>query len=809
MLFIFSAILVYFITMPGVYLLLRAKLCKSIVEALSAGFFFGFSLITLFYLGFSRILPVGAIDAVVIATSLLALVLSIKEIGKQQLPVWIRPVDYVQVFLVSASLLFLTTLAFGDLAGIIDDDAFIHLPNIKRVSAGDIPPHMPYFPECFLRNHTGRVMFVGTIGRFLHLEPELAAIYVTLAVCPAFIFMFHAFALRLGKGRRLPTAFCFFGLLFLVSFALEPVSIKFYSIRAGAITYVWNNNIFAFSHAVFIAWLIGTTIERLLSQTQSRLTTIRQNKLVLLICMLAYAGLYFVYISNFLMFSLLLAALPIVAALINPQQRVRSFFDAALYIGVIVGGMLLVHLIVSPFLLERIGISLGLIQTSEPLGFTQQAHLSFPKKDLFSITNPQGQDMPFITWRSLTAQGLSFYIGLAGLFYGFVRKKYSIAVLSLFGWLALIWQMTVDMGEYKAETLRLMLVAHMAFGAVTGLMIGLALDKFNQWSGHVPEGFNVPPNAQRAIQVSQFLLVGLSIALCGWMAWGNVDKFVAAKHWNVKRNIRKMIAIHKKDPESWNSLLKFPKVDFEVDRALASMVHKPSENVMLRVKQDDKFADGNPICALAPLINAASITGAGMVGICHEHGPPYMGKRIFPWGYRASLFWEKPSSDLLNQLAPNWIVVDPTLVSAGVLEKVLKVTGITKVLSFADESGRKRILMKYNRFAIPSTKEGQATLEFDKNVVVQAKAFKLIELPVKVVSAAGADKVKPQMVVYSKEGDLANAMDMPIVGIEKNDKDEYKMYFVMIQSGQWLVSFVDPQTQRPLHDSRITVKVAE
>ena len=158
------------------------------------------------------------------------------------------------MLVVGFALLFMLVLAFGDLTSWIDDDVFIHMPIVKRISMGDIPPHMPYFPDSYLRGQSVEI-FLLELSRFLDLRPEIAIIYVTLAICPAYILMFHALAWRLSSGSRIATAFCFFGMLFLVSFSIGP-----YNIRAGSITYAFNNHAFAWSYPVFIGWLLQRSL---------------------------------------------------------------------------------------------------------------------------------------------------------------------------------------------------------------------------------------------------------------------------------------------------------------------------------------------------------------------------------------------------------------------------------------------------------------------------------------------------------------------------------------------------------------------
>src|SRR5262249_5753159 len=282
--------------------------------------------------------------------------------------------------------------AFGDLTNILDDDMFVHLPIIKRVAMGDVPPHVPYFPDSFLRGHFGRDLFTGTVARLCYLRPELGIVYVTLACCPAYILVFYALANRLGQGRRWPTCFCFVGLLFLVSSAIGP-----YTIRAGSITYVFNNNAFAFGYAAFFAWLLERTITAIgeVKETQSNIFV--ANWPIISLCGIAHAASYFVYLSNFLMFSLFLAALPALLALFAVREWRARLFEAVLGVALGVSVAVILLLLVSPNFWERLMITLHIAVPTEPLGFIQQAQFSFPKAHPFAITSPSGDDVAFFT----------------------------------------------------------------------------------------------------------------------------------------------------------------------------------------------------------------------------------------------------------------------------------------------------------------------------------------------------------------------------------------------------------------------------
>lgn len=804
MLFLCTVVLIFFLTTPGIYLILRSRLANNLFEAVSTGFFFGFALLVLEYIAFSRFIPFQLTDAFVVVSSFVCMVLLITEIRRQRLPSWITSPGIIHPLLVLFAMTFMGLLAFGDLSWHIDDDLFIHLPNIKRIAMGDIPPHVPYFPDSLLRGHIARVMFVGTVARFLDLRAELALIYVTLAVVPFYIMVYHALAWRLADGNRILSAYCFFGLLFLVSFAVGATAV-----RAGAITYVWNNNIFAYSHAVFIGWLIERAITVFANDEVGLLEKIQKHFGLIALCIVSYCGLYFVYMSNFLSFSLFLGVLPILVAIFAAKNRMQYFAQSIVLIVVVVLGMVLLQLLISPFLVERIMISLNFYHPKEPMAVIQQATVTFPKEKLFSLCDPLGQDIRFLTKSSLTAQGPSFYLGLSGLMIGILLRKAKIAATSLFGWMIMLWLLLVDMGSFRAETLRLLLMAHIGFGASSGLLIGLAVQHTFNWLDEkkIAVPASLPSRALKS------LVAALAASLCLYMGWGSFEKFMMLRHWDVVANVRKMKRIHAKDPENWNRFLNFRRIDFETFQILEKYVRDPAERLLLKVEPDPRFrGDGHPINGLAVTINAAFMTGAGIVGVAQEHGPPRGSLNYFIYDYRASLFWLSPSVDLLRQLAPDWIVVDPQLVSPRVMEDFISLPGITEKWRLKDNFGNERIVFRYEGKKFEPSPSLIRIVEPEVSKV-DVRPRSLVSLPVKIETSLSsnqsATQLKIGMAVVDMAGKQANPLDVPTISARSLEGNRFNLCFSMVQPGTWRVFFVDPVTGDRLNKQPVCVTVNE
>lgn len=790
--FILSVIFASLLTVPGMYLISRTRLATSIFETVSNGFFFGFGLIVLVYLTICRFLPVYAVDTVVIVLSVVALPLLIREIRTQRLPLWLPPGSTVQAVLVGLSMVFMIVLAFGELTRCVDDDIWTHLPVVKRISMGDLPPHAPFCPEVAMRGHVGRDTFVGTVARLLDLKPELAIIFVTLAVCPYYILAFHALAWRLARGRPIPSCFCFVGLSFLISCAVGDVGLRY-----GVLTYVMNHLVFAYSHAVFVGWLL----ERVMSSWSLEadfITQIRENKLNLMICMISLASMYFVYMSNFLMFVLFIAVLPVLVLFAYPVQRLRRFKYTLGVIGTVGIGSLLLLVLVSPFFLERVLITLKLVQPAEPTGFLQQAQFAFPKMPLFTLTDPSGNDVPFFSLKSLSAQGLSFYLGLAGLILGFMVRDFRLLATASMGLVTMAWMILVDMGDYRADILRLMLLAHMAFGASAGLVIGEAIERIPAWSRKSNSTDDAPGGLKSPYRAAIILLCSV---LCLWMGWGNIVKLTANKGYRVDRSFQRLRAICLKDPEHWLDSMAIKSIDFEVFQILSGYIRSPKATVLLRLNQKPGYS---------PLfLNAESVTGAGVVGTCQSYSQKVdMGRILMDYDYRASLFWQRPSSELLKQLAPDWIALDPSSISDQVLKSVLSLPGVRFARKFEDNEGNKRILLSYKKertYAAPAT--------LVRSLTPDQSAIKTSPLGLAVLSAnVDSENVSASqniaMLVTDDTGKVVNVLDYPIVGTEVDGAHHMKIYFSMIQSGRWKVYFMDPATKRLLYETPIEVEVS-
>jgi len=489
----------------------------------------------------------------------------------------------------------------------------------------------------------------------------------------------------------------------------------------------------------------------------------------------------------------------------------------------------LLQLLISPLFLERVLISFSLMSPDAPIGILQQAHLTFPKPLPFSITAPSGDDMPFFTWHSLSKQGLSFYLGLAGLFVGLRIRNIGLAGASLLGWLTMLWLLLVDMGEYRAEPLRLFLLAHLGFGGSVGLMIGLGVQKalnclarnpapsdsagllrFRELSDRMDRTMTRYTGffADRSIRSGVAIVLAGAILLCGWMARGSERKFLQAHPLSVG-SVKRLAALNEKKPESWHFQLRMSTIEFDAFKLLEGNIKLPSERLLLKISPDQRLKEpGSPLAEVTPMINAAAITGAGIIGVSQEHAPPHMSVAIYPYDYTASLFWQNPTVELLRQLSPNWILVDPSQVLPAHLDQIKAMPGISPVWTL-NEHGEQRILLKYD--AQPQVPAGSAlgvrlTIEPSE---VQTTPFALVEVAATPESGVPGATMKTALLVDDDQDQPANVMDSPIVDAVRIDDRHYRLTFSMIQPGRWRVYFVDPSDRTRLNRTPLLVDVKE
>lgn len=798
MLFFLAAFLAILLTVPGMLIISRTRLASSVSEIISCGFFFGMSITVFFYLSLCRYIPVVVVDVLLCCVAALSLPLLILELRRKKFPMWQRQ-SVVQPLLVLCSLAFMLISTFSQLSEVIDEDLFVHFPNIKRISMGDVPPHLYCFPDTFLRGHVARDVYTGIIAKALNLPPELAIIYVTLAACPFYILVFQALAQRLAGKNQVEVCFCLFGLLYLVSFDVGGTSI-----RAGAITYVTNNNLFAYSHAAFIGWLLERISSKLVSGADKALIPwLKSNMTYLTLCAFSYASLYYVYISNFLMYSIFLPCLSLLPLIAVKTFRVRIMFRAVSFTSIVVVTGLLLHVCTSPLFLERFQISVNNKAWTESMAATQQARLSFPKSNVFSISDPAGVERPFLSCESLSKQGFSFFLGLCGLYIGLRMKHWRLVAISCLGWITLLWLLLVDMGEFRPETLRLMLFGHIALGGSAGLVLGTAAPYIESIFRRFPL-----PSTQKASR----LLVAIFLAGMGlWLARGNLDKFANSRQWNVPANWRKMVRIHRKDPENWLSTLRMKRIDAAAVAMLSDAITSPKERVLLRVDQSRDLIDGQRVIDLAMTINTGSETGAGVVGVSYAYSSvPTMAKIIYPYDYRSTLFWLLPTKDLLQQLAPNWIVVDRTTITQKAWEQLLRIPGINTFYSLQDEDGRERMILHVDSSSGCSESECSVNRLTLMTSSVNTEARHIAEILVQFEPNHTRCSPKIGMIVLSERGELVNSGDIPmVVTTPVQQGGQHNLQFAMIQPGNWNVYFVDIRNMSKLHELPLKVHVNE
>lgn len=250
-------------------------------------------------------------------------------------------------------------------------------------------------------------------------------------------------------------------------------------------------------------------------------------------------------------------------------------------------------------------------------------------------------------------------------------------------------------------------------------------------------------------------------------------------------------------------------VDFQVFEALARSIRHSDQRLLLRMAPDAEFKGKDyPINSINTIVNASAVSGAAIVGVCQEHSAPHMDVQVFLYDFRSSLFWQQPTKALLDQILPNWIIVDPQLVSVSNLNKLISIPGVSLRLSAQDDKGRKRILLAYHPIAKTAVASPNLSTVIFKNGSVTTERFGLAKAEATINDSKSTENIQLGMVVYDQEGQPVNLTDMPLVSAKLIAGNRYLISFSMIQSGDWQVAFVDPVTLRELTPTRLPVKVS-
>lgn len=490
------------------------------------------------------------------------------------------------------------------------------------------------------------------------------------------------------------------------------------------------------------------------------------------------------------MVTIFLVASPILVVLSCKKHKVSRMLKSACILSLVAFGTFLIHMLVSPLFLERILISLNLSGSSEPIEFTQQAHLSFPKKFLFHICcGFEGKEYPFLNPSSLKQQGLSFYMGLCGLFAGLAIGRSRLAGLSLFGWLTYVWMLTVDMGEFRAETLRLLAVSHIALGGCAGLMIGLLAD-------HIIK--QIQENTEIKSKLQQMLKCAVLLAAAGFclvLGWGNIKKFSEKQPWRISTSIKKLDTIQRRHAPDWSYL---SKVDFDMFQLMTRCyIHSFKERLLIRLPEDP----------YRERITSAALTGAGLIGLTWERGVPRMCPEMFLYDYRSSLFFQRPSADLLNQLAPDWILIDPSITNKEVLAGILNLPGVSLAVDLKDYLGERRLLLRCKQ---PIESQEQP-IKIKSLTLLEKKIetvpFGLAKVHARIDGNPPVERVKLALIISDANRQRVNLKDTPIVGVSKDGASSYTLYFSMLQKGRWTLDFAAPESNRSLNEVPLLAEV--
>ena len=132
--------------------------------------------------------------------------------------------------------------------------------------------------------------------------------------------------------------------------------------------------------------------------------------------------------------------------------------------------------------------------------------------------------------------------------------------------------------------------------------------------------------------------------------------------------------------------------------------------------------------------------------------------------------------------------------------------GVKLIRTLSDGGGQLRLLLHYaapRPYLAPSSGVSRLTIETRE---VEATAGELVEVPAAIEAKSGGGDIKLAMQVTDEAGGVANLMDTPLVGVRPLDDGRYKLQFVMIQPGNWLVYFADPASGMRLNSRPLKIR---
>ena len=779
----------YFLSIPGVLLAYILRLGNSLLETITLGFWIGVGILITSYLFLSIFFPIPIIDGIVLFSAVLSFVVLLYKLRSNSVP--LNGYRWKEI---AALLIFAATTEFyaaKEINRTIDDDGFMHLPVVTRIALGDIPPHNPYFPAVPLMGHTGRDLLLGIICRFTESDPILSIWSVSLALIPFMVFALYVL-LRYLTNNPLRSVVGSFFVLISISVALPP-----YCNDLGLIFYPLNNNPFAYGYLFAVVTLLICYFRSLNPDRHHGIITP-----LFFVTGWFMSGLAVMYGSHFLA---LMIAVTLLFPFIIPVARRFSLQKKARILVVAYVALLLATAAFTVMVMPGMRAKARAVvfkkpaevsQRSELPGVSQEIKLRFPKEKIFHVSDVNGLELSMLSKKFLSAQGISFFIGFLSLLIAWIKRDTSLALPAFFGGITWLWISTVDLGVFRAESLRVVYLAQAAFSVCYGFIIA----DISQWLWD--------KSKLQQIVVSKLLLKSVSVAVaivfCGYYL------VKIARIANTQGVIYHKIDFSAEQVTIKRAYKYFPAVDsLYVDSffALRNLTRNPKETVMINFNLEG--TEGLPFASLNLNCFASAVTGLGITGV----GALYKGdmSNMYPSvifrGYRGSLFWYMPSELLLRDLRPSWMLFDPAKANDGIKRFLTNRKYFELISTVYGESGRKiqiyQVTLPDSAVRVPT--DPVALTIMDNSIVTRMFVGNNIRAK---VNGNRESSVMAKILVYDRNKLIpVNYLDTPVVDIAPDDKGIVMIPCTFIQEGQWKLVVADYLSGIPLHQEPINVTV--
>lgn len=497
-----------------------------------------------------------------------------------------------------------------------DDDFFPHAPLMALYLRDVFPPRNPFYPDQPYLGHYGRDLSISALS-VLWGERFFAVQYIVTALNHAMTVLLAYFASR--RFLRSPRQALL--VLALVFLGLNPLEGR------GLLDVFSNNNTFVHLILLLNAYLFLSAIR------YPRLGIALLSSMCLATYSIVYTTHHGVLVVAFLLLTL---------AVLVRSRRWRLFrFGTA---GVVVATSLAISLAHGGTLSDvgrryLFDAKPRATDNQPPALVTQQVRITFPKGRL-GFTAGNGTPYSLFSWRFAREAGFAAVLLPVSVPLLLFARRYWALLMGLVGTMAIFIPATVEFGAYENDTYRFLFLGSLGAAAALGATLGMGLDR-------VAVGGRIPAWGRLAATGLLLAFCWSSVAGTAW-AFGDVARRPDQYFWRIADWACNGIHRDECDP-----------VDASTAAAMRPMVAS-DQSILTNVYNEDDidFVGQSVVGAFA----RAFVTGHGVK--VRAPGVNVGEQYKTPAGFRALAFWNTGAGELLDDLHADWLLVDPSRLSA-------------------------------------------------------------------------------------------------------------------------------------------------